>query len=134
MGSVYSIRAKLKFKDKKKAIKILQDKINRGKEENVDYGLDTYRKSENLDINDINDLISVFLIAGRELESDVEDLDDGWVIYDNGFEASYGWESVMMEMFKELAPVLEDGSDLFIDCDDGVDVLVIKDGKCIQEK
>lgn len=134
MGSVYSIRAKLKFKDKKKAIKILQDKINRGKEENVDYGLDTYRKSDNLDINDIDDLISVFLIAGRELESDVEDLDDGWVIYDNGFEASYGWESVMMEMFKELAPVLEDGSDLFIDCDDGVDVLVIKDGKCIQEK
>lgn len=29
---------------------------------------------------------------------------------------------------------LEDGSDLFIDCDDRVDVLVIKDGKCIQEK
>ena len=40
----------------------------------------------------------------------------------------------MMEMFEELAPVLEDGSDLFINCDDGVDVLVIKDGKCIQEK
>ena len=36
--------------------------------------------------------------------------------------------------FEELAPVLEDGSDLFINCDDGVDVLVIKDGKCIQEK
>lgn len=44
------------------------------------------------------------------------------------------WESVMMEMFEELAPVLEDGSDLFINCDDGADVLVIKDGKCIQEK
>lgn len=48
--------------------------------------------------------------------------------------ATYGWESVMMEMFEELAPVLEDGSDLFINCDDGADVLVIKDGKCIQEK
>lgn len=53
---------------------------------------------------------------------------------ENGFDATYGWESVMMEMFEELAPVLEDGSDLFINCDDGVDVLVIKDGKCIQEK
>ena len=60
--------------------------------------------------------------------------DNGWTTYSNGFDATYGWESVMMEMFEELAQVLEDGSDLFINCDDGVDVLVIKDGKCIQEK
>lgn len=47
---------------------------------------------------------------------------------------STGGSRIMMEMFEELAPVLEDGSDLFINCDDGADVLVIKDGKCIQEK
>jgi hypothetical protein len=45
----------MKFKDKNKAIKILQAKISRGKEEHTDYGLDTYRKSENLDINDSDD-------------------------------------------------------------------------------
>ena len=39
----------------------------------------------------------------------------------------------LMEMFEELAPVLEDASDLFVECDDGVNVLVVKDGKCIQE-
>lgn len=66
----------------------------------------------------------------RQLAND----DNGWTTYSNGFDATYGWESVMMEMFEELAPVLEDGSDLFINCDDGADVLVIKDGKCIQEK
>lgn len=43
-------------------------------------------------------------------------------------------EGVTYETAGALAPVLEDGSDLFINCDDGVDVLVIKDGKCIQEK
>lgn len=132
MGSVYSIRAKLKFKDKKKAIKILQDKINRGKEEHVDYGLDTYRKSDNLDINDIDDLVSVFLGSGDMF--DIENLDDGWTVYDNGFDASYGWEDVMIEMFEELESVLEDNSDLYIDCDDGIDLLIIRNGKCIQEK
>lgn len=62
MGSVYSIYSQMKFKDKNKAIKILQAKISRGKEEHTDYGLDTYRKSENLDINDIDDLIAVFIL------------------------------------------------------------------------
>lgn len=62
MGSVYSIHSQMKFKDKNKAIKILQEKIGRGKEEHIDYGLDTYRKSENLDINDIDDLIAVFIL------------------------------------------------------------------------
>lgn len=65
MGSVYSIHSQMKFKDKNKAIKILQEKIGRGKEEHIDYGLDTYRKSENLDINDIDDLIAVFIGIGK---------------------------------------------------------------------
>lgn len=111
MGSVYSIHSQMKFKDKDKAIKILQEKISRGEEEHIDYGLDTYRKSENLDINDIDDLIAVFIGIGKMF--DVANDDDGWTTYDNGFDASYGWESVMMEMFEELAPVLEDASDLF---------------------
>lgn len=110
MGSVYSIYSQMKFKDKNKAIKILQAKISRGKEEHTDYGLDTYRKSENLDINDIDDLIAVFIGIGRMF--DVANDDNGWTTYSNGFDATYGWESVMMEMFEELAPVLEDGSDL----------------------
>lgn len=90
------------------------------------------KENDNLDINDIDDLIAVFIGIGKMF--DVANDDDGWTTYSNGFDATYGWESVMMEMFEELAPVLEDGSDLFINCDDGVDVLVIKDGKCIQEK
>lgn len=65
MGSVYSIHSQMKFKDKDKAIKILQAKISRGEEEHTDYGLDTYRKSENLDINDVDDLIAVFIGVGK---------------------------------------------------------------------
>ena len=133
MGSVYSIYSQMKFKDKNKAIKILQAKIQQRKRKSI-LIMDWIhiRKSENLDINDIDDLIAVFIGIGKMF--DVANDDDGWTTYSNGFDATYGWESVMMEMFEELAPVLEDGSDLFINCDDGVDVLVIKDGKCIQEK
>ena len=131
MGSAYSVRAKMKFKDVNKAIEILQNKINRAEEENINYGLDTYRKAEELDLSDIDGLIAVFIGPGNMF--DVDNQDDGWIVYDNGFDAFYGWESVMMEMFMELAPVLEDTSDLFIDCDDGVDLLVIRNGECIQD-
>ena len=86
MGSVYSIYSQMKFKDKNKAIKILQAKISRGKEEHTDYGLDTYRKSENLDINDIDDLIAVFIGIGRMF--DVANDDNGWTTYSNGFDLS----------------------------------------------
>lgn len=130
MGSTYSVRSKMKFKDIDKAIEILQNKINRAEKENINYGLDTYRKAEELDLSDIDDLIAVFIGPGNMF--DVDNYDDGWVVYHNGFNASYGWESVMMEMFMELAPVLEDTSDLFIYCDDGVDLLVIRNGECIQ--
>ena len=56
-----------------------------------------------------------------------------WIRYENGFDASYGWESVMMEMFELIAPYLADGSELYIYPDNDYDHLLIKNGKCIQK-
>ena len=50
----------------------------------------------------------------------------------SGFNASYRWEVVMIEMFKEITPYLEDKSELYIDIENDYDRLVVKKGKCIQ--
>ena len=44
MGSCYWVKLKVKLNNKAKAIKALQDKISRAKEENVNYGLESYIK------------------------------------------------------------------------------------------
>ena len=43
---------------------------------------------------------AVFIGIGKMF--DVANDDDGWTTYDNGFDASYGWESVMMVMLLSL--------------------------------
>ena len=52
--------------------------------------------------------------------------------WESDFDASYGWEWVMIEWFKYVAPYLKDGSELYIAPDSSWDELVIKDGMCIQ--
>lgn len=90
-------------------------------------------KNKNYDLNIFDDLIRVFL-AEHQNDFTIVKTKKGFTKYISGFNASYGWESVMLEMFEEISPYLENKSKLYIDCDDGIDVLVIKDGKCIQEK
>lgn len=51
--------------------------------------------------------------------------------FGSSFEASYGWEMVMLSMFAFIAPALEDDSQCYIDCDNDYDLLVIKNGKAI---
>lgn len=61
MGSCYWVKLKVKLNNKAKAIKALQDKISRAKEENVDYGLTSYVKHKNYNLNNFDDLIKIFL-------------------------------------------------------------------------
>lgn len=58
--------------------------------------------------------------------------DGAYRFYSNAFDASYGWESVMLEWFEVLAPFLADDSKLLIYPDHDYDEVVIRDGKAIQ--
>lgn len=131
MGSCYWVKLKVKLNNKAKAIKALQDKISRAKEENVDYGLESYVKHKNYNLNNFDDLIKIFLCE-HQGDFEVETVENGFTKYSSGFDASYGWESLMIEMFKEIAPYLEDRSKLYINCDDGWDEFVVADGKWYQ--
>ena len=131
MGSCYYVKLKVKLKDKEKAIKALQDKISRADKEHINYGFDSCLKNKNYDLNVFDDLIRVFL-AEHQNDFTIEQTKRGFTKYISGFNASYGWESVMIEMFEEIAPYLEDRSKLYIDCDDGWDEFVVADGKSYQ--
>ena len=131
MGSCYYVKLKVKLKDKAKAIKALQDKISRADKEHVDYGFKSCLKNKNYDLNVFDDLIRVFL-AEHQNDFTIKHTKKGFARYTSMFDASYGWESVMIEMFEEIAPYLENKSKLYIDCDDGWDKFVITDGKSYQ--
>ena len=43
---------------------------------------------------------------------------DGTVIYSNGFDASYGWENVMRDLFERMIPFISEESTFRIEPDD----------------
>lgn len=59
--------------------------------------------------------------------------EEGYDLYRSGFNASYGWASVMRDAFRTMAKVLADGSYLYIDRDGGVDDMVVKEGRIWQK-
>lgn len=131
MGSYYYVKLKVKLKDEEKAIKALQDKISRADKEHIDYGFNSCLKNKNYDLNVFDDLVKVFL-AEHQNDFAIKQTKNGFTKYTSVFNASYGWESVMIKMFEEIAPYLEDRSKLYIDCDDGWDEFVVTDGKGYQ--
>ena len=125
MSQVYSISLKFDFLNEKLAKQVLQQKIARGREEHINYGLDHYKNDIGLDLDNVHDLVR--LIFGGWDARLHDHVEPGWLYA--GFNASYGWESVMMTAFEDIAPFLEDGSALIIDVEEGVDEGVVKEGQ-----
>lgn len=63
----------------------------------------------------------------------IEQIDD-YRKYSNDFDASYGWESVMIEVFEALVPVLRDGSTLDLSADNAYVGYAVTDGKLVQKE
>ena len=127
MGACYSVNVKVQLIDEAGAIKALNEHIVNDIRTN--YSLDKYA-ARGVATETFDDLMRVLL---AEIQGDISIAQKGkFTIYDNGFNASYGWERVMMEWFEVLAPFLADGSQMLIYPDDDYDKLVIKNGKCVQ--
>lgn len=127
MGATYSVSMKVKVTDEKGAIEALKEKIRA--DVLTDYGLEKFSK-RGVTTESFDDLIRIFL-AGRN-DIDITDCGNDVKEYTNDFDASYGWERVLMEMFSVLAPFLEDNSRLLIYPDSDYDELIVKDGKSVQ--
>ena len=127
MGACYSVNVKVHLVDEDGAIKALNEHIINDTRTN--YSLDKYA-AQGVTTETFDDLMRILL---AEIQGDISIYQKGkFTIYDNGFNASYGWECVMMDWFEVMAPYLADGSQMLIYPDEDYDKLVIKNGKCVQ--
>lgn len=97
----------------------------------ADFSLAKYAE-EGVGTETLDDLMRIFLAGWKSQPVRKENEGDGFTAYSNGFTASYGWERVMIDMFFAVGETLCDGSELNIDCDDGVDQVVVEDGSVTQ--
>ena len=127
MGACYSVNLKVDIVDEQGAIKALKNHIFNDK--GVNYNIEQYAKA-NITTDTFDDLMKILL---AELQREVLVWQVGeFRCYENDFDASYGWEDVMMEWFEILTPFIGEGSQLTIYLDEDYDELVVRNGKCVQ--
>lgn len=110
MGACYSANMKIKLKDGRAANSILRKHIH--KDTRTNYNLDAFAR-EGIVADSFDNLMRIFLAGWKKTPFEKTEK-DGWTIYSNHFDASYGWNSVMLTMFELIKPYLEDGSQIII--------------------
>jgi hypothetical protein len=109
------------------AVKALNDHIVN--DTSADYFLDEYAE-QGITTETFDGLMKILL---ADLQQGISVYQKGkFTIYESYFNASYGWERIMMDWFEVLAPFLANGSQMLIYPDEDYDKLVIKNGKCVQ--
>ena len=130
MGAVYSVCLKKSYRKngEKEVFKKLTSFVDTY---NAVFHKETF-EAEGVDLSTADGLIQVCL-AGYARNMYDKTAEGGYDVHTNDFDASYGWERVMEDMFDAIAPYLEDDSCLDIDVDGEFhDSLIIKNGKCKQ--
>lgn len=125
MSSCYFVTADLSFRTSRRAAAVALRRLMTTSE-GVDFCLNEFACC-GVRTRRFDDLMRIFLAGWPDLPFVVSRAHDH-ARYDNRFHASYGWERVLLRMFAALAPHLKDGSSLLIDCDDGINECVVKDG------
>lgn len=127
MGACYSVTVKVNLTDENGAIKALNNHIKNSN--GVNYSLDKYA-SIGVTPDTFDGLMKILLANHQQELSIVKKRK--FTYYDSCFNASYGWEGIMIEWFYVLAPFIANGSEMLIYPDDDYDKLVIRNGKCVQ--
>ena len=121
MGQCYSVTMKLKYNNEeelhKQLVKAMQSQNCFWHTKDWSESTETLLKKF---LYDIDISIKQFKNGSTELK------------VSSAFEQLYSWESLMIDIFKELTPAINNGSSLVIYPDSDYDRLVIKDGKCVQ--
>lgn len=85
----------------------------------VNWALDEHAKDGYT--TDTLDGICKILLSFRQGDGYTHVDDSGFFVYSSGFHASYGWVSVMVEAFKRMSFALVEGSELYINDDEGTE-------------
>jgi hypothetical protein len=127
MGACYGVTIKVNLIDEAGAVKALNKHMR--KDKGVNYSLDKYADI-GVTPDTFDGLMKILLAETQQKVSVVKKRK--YTYYDNCFGASYGWEYIMIDWFKVLAPYIADGSEMLIYPDEDSDKLVIKNGQCVQ--
>ena len=95
------------------AVRSLQEYIK--KDAGTYYDLESYA-ADGIGTENIDDLMKIFLSDRKRQRITTTDSGE-WKNYSADFNASYGWESVLVKMFKILGVYLANGSQLDISID-----------------
>ena len=77
----------------------MQNFIAEHDESGINFSLSAYKK-EGTTPDTLDGLLKIFLAGWNMCHPEIKH-GRKWIRYENGFDASYGWESVMMKMFTE---------------------------------
>lgn len=131
MGDCYSVELRVKLR---KSTKANMQKLMRQwmREEaagtdarlGVDWGLAEYRR-HGIRPDSFAGICKILLAFHQGDATHVVD-EEGFDLYRSGFNASYGWNSVMVEAFYKMAWALEEGSYLEIDRDEGHEIYEVE--------
>lgn len=130
MGACYSVKLDLKLKEEKAAIQNLKNLLD--SDESTDYNLET-AAANGISMDSMEDLIKIFL-GGCEKNHITTEKTEGFDSYSNDFDASYGWEQVLIRMFQCLLPHLENDSRMFVCIENDSYTIRAINGKSIWEE
>ena len=124
MSAVYTVEAVIKVKNEEEAVHTIKQFMEKT---SADYRLADFEKI-GIRPDSIRGLMGIFLAEDQGSFSVTNDSDD-FICYDSSFNASYGWEQILLSFFLNLAPFLEDTSVFYMDADDYPTVITVKDGR-----
>jgi hypothetical protein len=117
MGAVYDVELNLKYRSAQDVVDATRNFV------------DNFGKSASFSDADFTDIRGALECIFTKRGLHVTTLTDTTAICDSGFDASYGWETVMTDWFDYTAAVLEDGSEFKIWPDNGYYSGVVNNGK-----
>lgn len=129
MGASYSVDLTVSLTDEEKAAEIVRKFIQ---DSNAEFHLDDFN-AIGISTDTFDNLMRIVLASWESTPVKIEQIDD-YRKYSNDFDASYGWESVMIEVFEALVPVLRDGSTLDLSADNAYVGYAVTDGKLVQKE
>lgn len=105
MGACYDIRLQMQFSApdaKEKIVATMQEYIK--KDKSVDFSLDKYAV-EGVTTDSLEDLLKICLGGWEKCHPRIIQENNG-IEYSCSFDASYGWERVMMDIFEQICPYI----------------------------
>lgn len=127
MGDCYSVNLRIKIRKGYSEVYLARKMREWMRDVEADYpeGLRVYWHLADLKRQgytpDTFDGFCKILLAFQQGDGDVHTDDAGFRTYSSGFNASYGWMSVMIRAFNRMAFSLDEGSELLVDHDEGVE-------------